>query len=149
MTNVAMLGLGAMGSRMAATLLNEGHRVVVYNSTTAHAEPLRGAGAIVVGSPREAAGMSDIIMSMVRDDDAFRALWLGDDGALFGMTEGLKVMGKRKGGADVRQKVLLEDEGIVFSPDGKISLRDYLWGVQADALAETFGGGNNEPHEKP
>ncbi|NET39949.1 MAG: methyltransferase [Cyanothece sp. SIO1E1] len=30
-------------------------------------------------------------------------------------------------GGDYRQRSLLEQEGIKFSPEGKVSLRDYLW----------------------
>ncbi|MFH7026677.1 MAG: MGMT family protein [Heteroscytonema crispum UTEX LB 1556] len=30
-------------------------------------------------------------------------------------------------GEDYRQKALLEEEGIKFSPEGKINLREYLW----------------------
>ncbi|PMB53705.1 methyltransferase [Fischerella thermalis CCMEE 5201] len=30
-------------------------------------------------------------------------------------------------GGDYRQRILLEQEGIQFSPEGKINLREYLW----------------------
>jgi methylated-DNA-protein-cysteine methyltransferase related protein len=30
-------------------------------------------------------------------------------------------------GADHLQRVLLEDEGVQFSPDGKVNLREYQW----------------------
>ena len=38
---VAVLGLGTMGSGMAASLLKAGYDVTVYNRTPAKAEPLK------------------------------------------------------------------------------------------------------------
>jgi 3-hydroxyisobutyrate dehydrogenase-like beta-hydroxyacid dehydrogenase len=40
MKRIALLGLGRMGSGTAARLLGAGHRVTVYNRTTARAEAL-------------------------------------------------------------------------------------------------------------
>ena len=37
---VGFVGLGQMGSGMAASLLKAGHEVIVYNRTPAKAEPL-------------------------------------------------------------------------------------------------------------
>src|SRR4029077_7948135 len=42
------------------------------------------AGAFVAASPREAASRADIIISIVGDDLASRAVWLGENGALAG-----------------------------------------------------------------
>ncbi len=79
---VAVLGLGIMGSGMARRLLGAGYAVTVYNRSPARAEPLAAAGARVAGSPREAAAGADVILSMVADDEAARAVWLGAEGAL-------------------------------------------------------------------
>ncbi|EJW09785.1 putative 3-hydroxyisobutyrate dehydrogenase [Rhodovulum sp. PH10] len=82
-TAIAFLGLGAMGSRMASNLLKAGHRVTVWNRTPAAAAPLVAAGATPAKSPREAAANAAFVLSMVRDDEASRAVWLDDDtGAL-------------------------------------------------------------------
>ena len=86
--SVSVLGLGAMGARMAARLLDAGHAVTVYNRTPERADPLREQGARVAPTPRDAAAASDVVLAMVRDDDASRALWSGPDGALFGLREG-------------------------------------------------------------
>ena len=86
MVNITILGLGAMGSRMALKLLNAGHRVTVWNRTPAAAESLGTAGAIIAKTPREAVANAGVVLSMVRDDDASRDVWLDDDsGALAGM----------------------------------------------------------------
>ena len=82
MTRIAFLGLGRMGSGMAARLLSAGHELTVYNRTPGRAEPLRRAGARVAGSPREACAAAEVVIAMTADDDSSRAVWCGSDGAL-------------------------------------------------------------------
>ncbi|PZD75216.1 2-hydroxy-3-oxopropionate reductase [Acaryochloris thomasi RCC1774] len=86
MKTIAVLGLGAMGSRIAQNLLKAGHQVVVYNRTAEKVQPLLNLGAVSASTPREAAGQSDVVISMVRDDEASRAVWLSPDtGAVMGL----------------------------------------------------------------
>jgi 3-hydroxyisobutyrate dehydrogenase len=82
MTNlrIALLGLGTMGAGMAHNLLKAGFPLTVYNRNPAKAAPLAGAGANVADSPSAAAADADIVISMVADDNASRAVWLGDKG---------------------------------------------------------------------
>jgi 3-hydroxyisobutyrate dehydrogenase len=82
MQNIAVLGLGIMGGGMARNLLKAGFPLTVYNRTRAKAEPLAALGATVADSPRAAAAGADIVLAMVGDDQASRAIWLGADGAL-------------------------------------------------------------------
>jgi 3-hydroxyisobutyrate dehydrogenase len=82
MTHVALLGLGIMGGGMAGSLLRKGFTLTVYNRTRAKAEPLAAQGARVADSPRQAADGADVIIAMVGDDNASRAVWLGNEGAL-------------------------------------------------------------------
>ncbi len=79
---VAFLGLGIMGSGMAARLLDAGFPLTVYNRTPQRAAPLADRGARVAGTPREAADNADVLIAMLADDDASRNIWLGDNGAL-------------------------------------------------------------------
>ncbi|MEM9492556.1 MAG: NAD(P)-dependent oxidoreductase, partial [Myxococcota bacterium] len=76
MTKIAVLGLGAMGARMARRLVDAGHSVVVYNRSRQRADELVAAGATWGETPRAAADGADLVMSMVTDDDAARAIWL-------------------------------------------------------------------------
>ncbi len=85
---VALLGLGLMGTGMARRLLGAGFPLVVHNRTTDRAAPLVAEGARLARSPREAAMDADVIVSMVADDVASRGMWLGNDGALGGMSSG-------------------------------------------------------------
>lgn len=82
MANIAFLGLGIMGSGMASNLLKAGHTVAVYNRTRAKAEALAAEGARVADSAFDAAQDADVILAMVADDPASRAVWLGEQGAL-------------------------------------------------------------------
>lgn len=82
------MGLGLMGGGMARQLLQHGFPLTVYNRNRAKADVLKPAGAIVADSPRVAAVGADVIISMVADDDASRAVWLGEQGALGGAKKG-------------------------------------------------------------
>ncbi|MGH8503251.1 MAG: NAD(P)-dependent oxidoreductase [Gammaproteobacteria bacterium] len=89
MTHVAFIGLGAMGSRMAAALLDAGFPLTVYNRNPERARPLEASGAVRAQAPREAASQADIVISMVTDEAASRAVWLGEKtGAVHGLREG-------------------------------------------------------------
>jgi 3-hydroxyisobutyrate dehydrogenase len=88
MSKIAVLGLGAMGSRMAANLLKAGHELTVWNRTASAAEPLVKGGARQAETPRQAAEGAEFVMAMLRDDDASRQVWLDpESGALVGMAE--------------------------------------------------------------
>jgi 3-hydroxyisobutyrate dehydrogenase len=85
-TRIAVLGLGAMGSRMAANLLKAGHEVTVWNRTPGAAVALVAAGAKQAQTPREAVADASFVIAMVRDDEASRTTWLASaTGALAGM----------------------------------------------------------------
>jgi 3-hydroxyisobutyrate dehydrogenase len=73
---------------MARRLLGAGFKVAVYNRNAEKAKPLAEAGAKVAATPREAAKGAGIIISMVADDQAARAVWLGENGALAGAKKG-------------------------------------------------------------
>ena len=81
---VAILGLGIMGSAMARRLLSAKIPLTVYNRNREKCVPFAEAGAGVGSSPRETAARADIILSMVADDTASREVWLGPNGALAG-----------------------------------------------------------------
>lgn len=80
--NVAILGLGTMGGGMAANLLKAGFTLAVYNRTPAKAEALVRSGARLALTPADAAKGASVVISMLADDAASRAVWLGKDGAL-------------------------------------------------------------------
>jgi 3-hydroxyisobutyrate dehydrogenase len=77
-----------MGNGMALNLLKAGFPLTVYNRTRSKADSLAAKGAQAAGTPREAARDADVVLSMVGDDTASRAIWLGEDGALAGAKPG-------------------------------------------------------------
>lgn len=63
MTQIAILGLGAMGSRIVRTMLQAGHTVSVYNRSLEPAAALQAEGATVAATPRAAADGANIVIS--------------------------------------------------------------------------------------
>ena len=74
-----------MGSGMAGRLLSAGFPLTVYNRNQEKCAPLVKQGATSVITPRDAASRSEIIISMVANDEASRDIWLGERGALAGV----------------------------------------------------------------
>ena len=85
---IGFLGLGIMGSGMARRLIANGFPIAVYNRNAKKAEGFAEAGARVATSPRDAASGADVVICMVADDAASRAMWLGDNGALSAVKPG-------------------------------------------------------------
>jgi 3-hydroxyisobutyrate dehydrogenase len=85
---IAFLGLGTMGAGMAHRLLGAGFPLAVYNRNAEKAAPFAKAGARVAKTPHEAATGAKIVISMVADDPASRALWQGDQGAITALEPG-------------------------------------------------------------
>jgi 3-hydroxyisobutyrate dehydrogenase len=92
MQRVALLGLGTMGTGMAANWLAKGFALSIWNRTPAKAQALAAKGAKAAATPREAAAGADCIFAMVADDVASRSVWLGADGALAGAKPGAVVV---------------------------------------------------------
>ena len=79
--DIGFVGLGQMGSGMAAQLVKSGHRVQVWNRDVAKTAPLTAAGATLAASPAAAASPG-IVVSMLANDDALDAVVSGPDGIL-------------------------------------------------------------------
>lgn len=85
---IAFLGLGMMGSGIAANLLRAGHQLTVWNRSPEKAEALAAAGATRATTPREAAEGADVAFTMVADDDALMGVLEGPDGLFAGLPKG-------------------------------------------------------------
>ena len=88
MTKVGFIGLGRMGHGMAGRYLDAGFTVAVWNRSKAKAEDLIARGARWATSPEDAAIDADAVVTMVADDEASHAVWLGKDGAAAAMKAG-------------------------------------------------------------
>jgi 3-hydroxyisobutyrate dehydrogenase-like beta-hydroxyacid dehydrogenase len=86
---VGFVGLGIMGSRMAANLARAGHDLTVFNRTRSTAEAwVAEHGGTVAATPAEAGAAGDVVISMVVDGDGVRSVLLGDDGVAQGAAAG-------------------------------------------------------------
>ena len=80
---IGFIGLGIMGSRMAANLQKKGHELVVYNRTKLKADPLIANGAVWAPTPADVAKKVRIIFTMLaRPDAVAETALLGKDGFL-------------------------------------------------------------------
>lgn len=92
MNAVAVVGLGAMGSRVAARLASVGHEVTVWNRSPEKAEPLAELGAIVAATPAEATSGAEILITVVADPAALQAVTEGADGVIAGASASLTLV---------------------------------------------------------
>ena len=88
MARVAVIGLGAMGSRIARRILDAGHELTVWNRDAAKADPLVAAGASAAQTPAEAARQAEAVVTMVADPEALAAVTEGPDGVAAGLSPG-------------------------------------------------------------
>lgn len=85
MAEVAVLGMGNLGSAIASRLVAVGRDVVVWNRTPERCRPLVALGAEAEPTPGAAIGAADVVISVVLDYDALRAI-LADVPDLSGRT---------------------------------------------------------------
>jgi len=84
MSNVGVIGLGAMGAPIARNLLKAGHSVTVHARRPEAMAPLVSLGARGAASPAEVASLSDVTITMVIDTSAVEAVALGPGGIVEG-----------------------------------------------------------------
>ena len=85
---IGFIGLGVMGSGMAARLVESGFDVTVYNRTRAKAEEVAKLGARVAATPAEAAREADVVCLSLPDPDAVNGVVFGEDGVMSSLREG-------------------------------------------------------------
>jgi 3-hydroxyisobutyrate dehydrogenase-like beta-hydroxyacid dehydrogenase len=79
---VGFIGLGIMGSRMAANLARAGHELTVWNRTREKADAwAKEHGGTVADTPAAAAATAEVLISMVVDGAQVEQVLLGPDGA--------------------------------------------------------------------
>src|SRR6185312_13924521 len=83
-STVAVIGLGAMGSRFARRFLDAGHEVIVWNRTPEKAADLLERGAASAESPADAARRADAVITIVANPSALKAVTEGPEGIAAG-----------------------------------------------------------------
>jgi 3-hydroxyisobutyrate dehydrogenase-like beta-hydroxyacid dehydrogenase len=85
--SIGVIGLGNMGSRIAAKLLEAGHEVHVWDRSPEAGAELVGLGAMRAETPTELATRIDVGFSVLATDDAVRAVVI-DSGLLASLPDG-------------------------------------------------------------
>ncbi len=86
---IGFVGLGIMGSRMAANLARAGHELTVFNRTRSTAEAWCAEhGGTVAERPADVGAASDVVVTMVVDGLQVREALLGPDGVAEGASAG-------------------------------------------------------------
>jgi HAD superfamily hydrolase (TIGR01450 family) len=89
---VAVVGIGAMGSRIATRLLDGDEEVLIWNRSPGRLAPLIERGAIAVPTPAEAAAEADALITIVADPSALRAVSEDSSGIAAGAHPALLVI---------------------------------------------------------
>jgi len=117
MTRVAFLGLGIMGSRMAANVARAGFPLVVWTHTPDKAERWAAEhGASARPTPAAVAADSDVVISMVVDGEQVESVLLGADGAASAAQQALLAIDMSTIGPAHARRIAaaLGDRGIAF-----------------------------------
>ena len=105
MAKVAVVGLGAMGSRIARRLLDSGHQVIVWNRNAARVTPLTEAGAAAAKSPADAAGQAEVVITMVSNPGALKDVTEGPAGVGAGASASATVIQMSTVGTKATERV--------------------------------------------
>lgn len=89
---IAFIGLGIMGSRMAAHLLKNGVDTTVWNRSKAPVQELQGKGAKAASSANEAVSEADIVFSMLSTPEVVKDIFFGETGCLSAMKNTLPTL---------------------------------------------------------
>jgi 3-hydroxyisobutyrate dehydrogenase-like beta-hydroxyacid dehydrogenase len=153
---IGFLGLGIMGSRMAANVRRAGYQLTVWTHTDGKAAQwAREHDAVALASPAEVAAASDIVVSMVVDGAQVHELLLGAGGVIEAAREGLLCVDmstisptdtRQIGGALQAQRVAMLDAPVTgSSPRAEAGTLTIMVGgersdfVRARPLLETMG----------
>lgn len=89
---VGVIGLGSMGTGMAARLLERGYRVTSWNRTAGKSAALTGRGGVAASSPAEVAAHSEAILISLADEDAVWQVVFGPSGLAGSLRPGTVVI---------------------------------------------------------
>ena len=144
--NVGFVGLGVMGQGIVPRLLAAGHAVTGWNRSKDKAKPLIDGGMGWADTPRAVAQASEVVLSIVTDGAAVRAVALGDDGIIAGLKAGGIYADMSTIAPDVSRAVAAE-----FARNGRAMLDAPLSGspvTLAQGNASVMVGGDPDAFEK-
>ncbi len=80
MKTIGFIGTGGMGAGMAANLIKAGYKLVVNDLEPSRAKGLEGQGARFANSPKAVAESCELVLSMLPNNDAVKAVAVGEGG---------------------------------------------------------------------
>lgn len=134
--DVGFIGLGTMGSSMAANLQAAGHRLIVNDLVEAAAGPLVEGGAQFAASAADVAADSDIVFTSLPGPSEVEAVALGEGGLVEGARVGLAYFDLSTNSPTVVRRlhtimaghgVEMLDAPVSGGPDGAVSGRLAIW----------------------
>jgi 3-hydroxyisobutyrate dehydrogenase len=144
---VGLIGLGLMGAPMGQNLLRAGFPLVVWNRTSAKAEPLVRAGAKLAANPREAAAQADVLITIVSVPAALEEVLFGSKdsraaenvGALAGLRPGNTLVDSSTVSPDLARRIAraCAERGVDFL-DAPVT--GGTWGAEKGELVFMIGG---------
>lgn len=144
MATVGVVGLGAMGSRIARRFAGAGHELFVWNRDPAKAEPLVAAGVVAGASPADVARRVEAVITIVADPGALVDVTEGAEGVVAGLGGQTTLIQMSTVGRESISRLasLLPEHALLDSPVlGSVSE------VEAGTL-NVFVGGPTEPVER-
>jgi 3-hydroxyisobutyrate dehydrogenase-like beta-hydroxyacid dehydrogenase len=85
---IGFIGLGRMGSGMAANLVRAGHEVSVFNRSPGKRDPLVALGARAAATVADACDGSEAVITMLANDAAVRDVVLAENGVAEALRKG-------------------------------------------------------------
>ena len=86
---IAFIGLGNMGAPMARNLIKAGHQLSLFDLNKEVLAELAELGGQISASPKDAASASELVITMLPAAAHVRSVWLGEDGVLAGIGQGV------------------------------------------------------------
>lgn len=85
---IGLVGIGRMGGAMGERILDQGHRLTVWNRSADKARRLTERGAALAASPAAVSDASEIVLTILTDAAAIEAVYDGSQGLLAGNVAG-------------------------------------------------------------
>lgn len=137
--DIAFIGIGVMGSSMAAHLLDAGYRVHLYNRTKAKAKSLLERGAVWHDTPGEAASVCDATITMVGYPADVEQVYFGESGLIASARPGAYLIDMTTSSPSLARRIsAAASERGVYALDAPVSGGDV--GAREAKLSIMVGG---------
>ena len=148
---VGIIGLGNLGSPMAASALAAGYPMVVHSLSRAEADHLLAAGATWADTVAEVGASSDVLITVLPGPAEVRQIMIGDGGALAHMRPGSTFVDMSTSSVEVAREIqrLAEPRGVsVMEAPVSFLAAAPIGDSRTSASLQIFVGGSSELYEQ-